>query len=360
MNSLDADGRDDRVEEVASAGESSAVPRQPEARHEQRLQKIIAAAGVTSRRKAEELIVEGRVQVNGQTVTELGTKADPARDHIRVDGKLLRGEEKHRYFMLNKPKGYVTTVSDPEKRPTVMQFFKQSKARVFPVGRLDYQSEGLLLMTNDGDLANLLTKASSKVDKTYLVKVSRKPSENAIAQLRAGIMIDRGRKDSHQASSAAGRVLTQPAAIRLVRDAENPWYEVTLTEGRNRQIRKLFEEVGHFVEKIRRVGYGPLVLDVAPGEIRELSPEEVLALQRAARGIPRSSAASSRTGAAKSRTGSSAASRAAPAKRAVPRSAVGKAAIKRAIGPARGPNSSRTPSGATRGPKPPRRTRKQT
>lgn len=278
----------------AGAEQSSAVPEgnvyPAEPRHEERLQKIIASAGVTSRRKAEELIVDGRVQVNGQTVTELGTKADAARDHIRVDGKLLKPVDKHRYFMLNKPKGFVTTARDPEKRPTVMDFFKQGKTRVFPVGRLDYQSEGLLLMTNDGDLANLLTKASSKVDKTYLVKISRKPSEGAIEQLRAGIMIDRGRKGSPD-----GRVLTQPAGIRLIRDAENPWYEVTLTEGRNRQIRKLFEEIGHFVEKIRRVGYGPLVLDVAPGEVRELSSEEVLALQRAARGITRGSVATART-----------------------------------------------------------------
>ncbi|HEY0795872.1 MAG TPA: pseudouridine synthase [Acidisarcina sp.] len=311
------------------------TPTHAEPRHEERLQKIIASAGVTSRRKAEALITEGRVQVNGKTVTELGTKADVARDHIRVDGKLLKGEEKHRYFMLNKPKGFVTTVSDPEKRPTVMQFFKQSKARVFPVGRLDYQSEGLLLMTNDGDLANLLTKASSKVDKTYLVKISRKPSENAISQLRAGIMIDRGRKDSHE-----GRVLTQPAGIRLIRDADNPWYEVTLTEGRNRQIRKLFEEVGHFVEKIRRVGYGPLVLDVAPGEIRELTSEEVLALQRAARGIPRTSAS-------KARTGTAAVRGAGVIKRSV---------IKQTIGPGRAPSSSRTSSGATRPAKKPKRT----
>ncbi len=250
------------------------------ARHEERLQKIIASAGVTSRRKAEELILGGSVQVNGQTITELGSKADANQDHIRVNGKLLKPVEKHRYFLLNKPKGYVTTVSDPEKRPTVMEFFERAGTRVYPVGRLDYQSEGLLLMTNDGELANLLTKASSKVEKTYLVKISGKPSETAIEQLRAGIMIDRGRKGAYE-----GRVMTQPADIRLVRSADNPWYEVTLTEGRNRQIRKLFEEIGHFVEKIRRVGYGPLVLDVPPGEVRELTAEEVLALQRAARGI---------------------------------------------------------------------------
>lgn len=244
----------------------------------QRLQKIIAAAGLASRRKAEMLITEGRVRVNGQVVTELGAKADPANDHIRVDGKLLHGAEQPRYYMLNKPKGYVTTVSDPEGRPTVMKFVKRVGTRVFPVGRLDYQSEGLLLMTNDGALANALTRAATKVEKTYLVKVSGRPSDSAIEQLRHGIMIERGRP-----GSGAGRVLTEPVTMRLMRDAENPWYEVVLTEGRNRQIRKLFEEVGHHVEKIRRVGYGPLVLDIPPGEVRELQPGEITALERAAR-----------------------------------------------------------------------------
>jgi 23S rRNA pseudouridine2605 synthase len=244
----------------------------------QRLQKIIAAAGLTSRRKAEELITEGRVKVNGQLVTELGAKADPARDHIRVDGKLLQGPEQPRYYMLNKPKGFVTTVSDPENRPTVMKFFERTGTRVFPVGRLDYQSEGLLLMTNDGALANALTRAAARVEKTYLVKVSGRPTASAIEQLRRGIMIERGKP-----GAGAGRVLTEPATIRLMRDAENPWYEVVLTEGRNRQIRKLFEEIGHHVEKIRRVGYGTLVLDVEPGEVRELEPREVAALERAGR-----------------------------------------------------------------------------
>ena len=244
----------------------------------ERLQKIIAAAGLASRRKAEILITEGRVQVNGQVVTELGAKADPARDHIRVDGKLLHGPEQPHYYMLNKPKGYVTTVSDPEGRPTVMKFFGRAGMRVFPVGRLDYQSEGLLLMTNDGGLANALTRAAAKVEKTYLVKVSGRPTEAAIEQLRHGIMIERGKP-----GSGAGRVLTEPTEIRLMREAENPWYEVVLTEGRNRQIRKLFEEIGHHVEKIRRVGYGPLVLDIPPGEVRELQPSEVAALERAGR-----------------------------------------------------------------------------
>ncbi len=247
-------------------------------RNEQRLQKIVAAAGIASRRKAEELITSGRVQVNGQKVTELGSKADPERDHIRVDGKLLKKPQQFRYFMLNKPKGVVTTVSDPEGRPTVMKFFARANARVFPVGRLDYQSEGLLLMTNDGELANVLTSAASQVEKTYLVKVSGKPTEQELEQLRHGVMIERGRRGERE-----GRVMTQPARISLVRDTENPWYEVVLTEGKNREIRKMFEEVGHFVEKVRRVGFGPLVLDVLPGKTRELNEEEVTQLRRAAR-----------------------------------------------------------------------------
>jgi 23S rRNA pseudouridine2605 synthase len=247
-------------------------------RNEQRLQKIVAAAGIASRRKAEELITSGRVQVNGQTVTELGSKADPERDHVRVDGKLLKKPQQFRYFMLNKPKGVVTTVSDPEGRPTVMKFFARAGARVFPVGRLDYQSEGLLLMTNDGELANVLTSAASQVEKTYLVKVSGKPTEGELEQLRRGVMIERGRRGERE-----GRVMTQPAKISLVRDTDNPWYEVVLTEGKNREIRKMFEEVGHFVEKVRRVGFGPLVLDVPPGETRELSEDEVTQLKRASR-----------------------------------------------------------------------------
>ena len=247
---------------------------------EERLQKIIAAAGVTSRRKAEELITGGLVQVNGQMVVELGTKADLERDHIRVNGKLLQGVERRRYYMLNKPRGYVTTVSDPEGRPTVMQFFERVRnvGRVYPVGRLDYLSEGLLLMTNDGELANLLTKASTAVEKTYLVKVSGRPTEEAIEQLRTGVMIEKGRFGARE-----GRVRTAPAEIKLLRDAENPWYEMVLIEGRNRELRKMFEEIGHHVEKIRRVGFGPLVLDVPPGEMRELDEREIGLLQRATR-----------------------------------------------------------------------------
>jgi 23S rRNA pseudouridine2605 synthase len=246
---------------------------------QERVQKILAAAGVCSRRKAEELILAGRVQINGKVVTELGTKADGARDHIRVDGKLLQGAERLRYYVVNKPKGYVTTVSDPQGRPTVMQLIRGGE-RVFPVGRLDYASEGLLLMTNDGELANALTRAAAKVEKTYLVKVSGKPQESGLEQIRSGMMIERGKPGTHE-----GRVLTAPAKVRLFRDAENPWYELVLIEGRNREIRKMFEEIGHHVEKIRRIGYGPLVLDLEPGEARELSEQEVEKLRRAVRSV---------------------------------------------------------------------------
>ena len=260
----------------------------------ERLQKILAQAGIASRRAAEQIILDGRVHVNGEIVTELGTRADPHRDHIRVDGKLLAGPEPQRYYMLNKPRGYVTTLDDPEGRPTVAQLLGQEGQkkvtgehrelpRLYPVGRLDYLSEGLLLMTNDGELANRLSKASAGVEKTYLVKVAGQPAEAALAQLRRGIMIDRGRLNEVK-SGRRDRVLTQPAKIEQVRGGDNPWYEVTLTEGRNRQLRKMFEEIGHHVEKIRRIAYGALTLDVPPSGFRELTPGEVQALNRAAAG----------------------------------------------------------------------------
>ena len=184
------DGPEPEDEDSAgSEGDAVFIPQpRPPAKLE-RLQKILAAAGVASRRRAEELIEQGRVQVNGKIVTLLGTKADAARDHIRVDGKLLQGPERLRYFVLNKPRGFVTTVKDPEGRPTVMQFFDKMKERLYPVGRLDYLSEGLLVVTNDGELANRLTKASSGVEKTYLVKVAGQPTEAELDILRGGVSI---------------------------------------------------------------------------------------------------------------------------------------------------------------------------
>ncbi len=259
--------------------ELESLPTQP-AGEPQRLQKILAHAGVASRRRAEEMITEGRVQVNGKVITELGAKADPKQDHIRVDGKLLQGPERLRYYVLNKPRGYVTTVSDPEGRPTVMEFVEKLGAgRVYPVGRLDYLSEGLLLLTNDGDLAHKLTQAASGVEKVYLVKVAGNPSEEALEKLRQGVMIERGKL-----GQGGERVRTASAEVSMARQGDNPWFEVVLIEGRNREIRKMFEEIGHHVEKIRRVGYGPLVLDVEPGKVRELEAKEVEALRLTAEG----------------------------------------------------------------------------
>jgi len=249
----------------------------------ERLQKIIAAAGIASRRAAEKMIASGLVEVNGKTITELGSKADLEHDHIRVNGKLLHGAEQHICLLMNKPKGYVTTVSDPERRPTVMDLLRGIRVRVYPVGRLDYATEGLLILTNDGELAHALMKAASHVPKTYVVKVAGVPSPDGLERLRRGLSIstDKGQ-----------RVKTAPAKVRAVRESENPWYEVTLTEGRNRQIRKMFEEIGHHVEKIKRVRYGPLALDIPPGEFRRLSMGEIGKL-RVAAGLARAHAGES-------------------------------------------------------------------
>ena len=254
----------------------------------ERLQKIIAAAGIASRRKAEELITAGLVSVNGQTVTELGTKADPLVDHIKVNGRAIGTAERHVYLLLNKPKGYVTTVTDPEGRPTVLDLVRGVKARVYPVGRLDYLSEGLLLLTNDGELAQKLTHASSHVPKTYLVKVSGKPSDSAVSKLRMGVFLPAEQtplkspeaKQNHPSARRRSKAVhTAPVRIRLVRESANPWYEITMIEGRNRQIRRMFEQVGHHVEKIKRVRYGPLELDVEPGKVRQLTIDEVKQLK---------------------------------------------------------------------------------
>jgi len=282
----------------------------------ERLQKIIAAAGIASRRSAEKLITSGAVSVNGTMVTELGSKADPEHDHIRVNGKLLHGAERQVYLLMNKPKGYVTTVSDPEGRPTVMDLLRGIRARVYPIGRLDYASEGLLLLTNDGELSNKLMKAASHVPKVYVVKIAGTPNEAGLEKLRRGLSIPAERrfvsKRRRNSSDQAGttdrtessdndsrakdgprniprsrnakpeqRVKTAPARVRLVREGDNPWYELTLTEGKNRQIRKMFEEIGHHVEKIKRVRYGPLSLDIPPGEFRRLSTAEIEKLKAA-------------------------------------------------------------------------------
>jgi len=235
---------------------------------EERLQKILARAGVASRRKAEVLIVEGRVTVNGEVVAELGSKADLDRDHIKVDGRLLRPPKRLVYLAFNKPKGVVTTAFDPEGRPTALEFLRGVKERVYPVGRLDYSSEGLLLLTNDGEFAYRVTAAATHLPKTYLVKVTGQLTPEQEEQFRAGIPVH-GRR-------------TAPAGLRLARRAVNPWYEVRLTEGRHHQIREMFKHFGRLVEKIKRVKIGFLELgSLAPGEVRPLTVREVERFRKA-------------------------------------------------------------------------------
>ena len=228
----------------------------------ERLQKLISQAGVCSRRKAEELITAGRVTVNGVPVTTLGSKADCESDHIKVDGKRLQFSDEKIYLLLNKPKGYLCTLSDPQGRPTVTDLLHGVSQRVFPVGRLDYASEGLLLLTNDGDFANLITSAGGHCPKTYLAKLKGTPAPDALKQLTSGISIDGTR--------------LAPCKIVTLKDADNPWLSVTLVEGRNNQIRKMFDRIGHSVVKLKRVQIGFLRdPHLKPGEFRRLAPEEV-------------------------------------------------------------------------------------
>jgi 23S rRNA pseudouridine2605 synthase len=245
---------------------------------EQRLQKILSQAGVASRRKAEELITAGRVTVNGEVITELGSKADFETDHVKVDGRLLRAPKRHTYIAMNKPKGCVTTVSDPEGRETVMHLLRGVKERVYPVGRLDYQSEGLLLFTNDGDFAHKLTAPASHVTKTYVVKVNGVMTDQQLDAFREGVSIH-GRR-------------TSPADIKLIKPGENPWYEVKITEGRQNQIRLMFAYFGKLVEKLRRVKIAFLELDVAPSRYRSLTMQEVEHFQKilSAKPVPKATA----------------------------------------------------------------------
>jgi len=239
---------------------------------QERLQKIIAAAGITSRRKAEELILQGRVMVNGRVVTQLGSKADLERDHIRVDGRLLRPAHRRIYLLLNKPVGYVSTVSDPQRRPTVISLVVRGgiKERVYPVGRLDYRSSGLMLLTNDGELANFLMSPASGVPRTYHVKLEERPDPAGLQKLAEGIVLD-GRR-------------TAPCQVRSLADRENPWYEITLVEGRYHQVRRMFERIGRPVVKLKRVQIAFLTdRDLAPGHFRHLSAAEVERLKTGAR-----------------------------------------------------------------------------
>jgi 23S rRNA pseudouridine2605 synthase len=238
---------------------------------QERLQKLIAAAGLASRRHAEEMIAAGEVTVNGKLVTEAGTKADPARDHIKVRGRLinplLEAREKV-YVLLNKPRGYLASLSDPEERPLVTELVPPSFGRLHPVGRLDFNTEGLLILTNDGELTNYITAARNGVAKVYEVKVKGVPPEEAIERLRRGIRLDDG-------------ALTAPAQITPTGETgTNAWFEVVLHEGRNQQIRRMFDQIGHSVLKLRRVAIGALRDERLPvGAYRLLHPGEVARLK---------------------------------------------------------------------------------
>lgn len=231
-----------------------------------RLQKIIAQAGVTSRRKAEELILQGKVTVNGRPVKELGAKADPNRDQIRIENRLLQPEPLV-YFALHKPRGVLCAVSDPEGRQVVTDLVP-SRLRIYPAGRLDYESEGLIVLTNDGVLARGLTRAGS-LPKVYQVKVSGSPPEARLNELRRGMQLADGESFA-------------PCTIEWLKEGPNSWFEVVLVQGRNRQIRRMFEAIGCFVMRLRRIAIGPLTLaSLGPGEWRKLTDREVHQLHQA-------------------------------------------------------------------------------
>jgi 23S rRNA pseudouridine2605 synthase len=238
-----------------------------------RLQKIISTAGVASRRAAEKLIVEGRVSVNGDTVRELGSKADPDTDEIRVDGRRVKHAQRLRYFLLNKPRGYVTTRSDPEKRRTVLDLLRGVREYVYPVGRLDFDSEGLLILTNDGDLAATLTHPRHEVERVYEAQVLGVPDAHDIDRLSRGIVIE-GRR-------------TSPAHVELVgrrSDGDTSVLRVTIHEGRTRQVRKMCDAIGHPVRALRRVRIGPIVdKNLRLGSYRELTSDEVRRLKSSAK-----------------------------------------------------------------------------
>jgi pseudouridine synthase len=232
----------------------------------ERLQKILSQAGIASRRASEKLMLEGRVSVNGTTVTELGTKADPAHDDIRVDGSRIKKAERHLYVLLNKPRGYVTTRSDPEKRKTVLDLLRGVREYIYPVGRLDYDSEGLLILTNDGDLAARLTHPRHGVARVYEVLVLGTPDAHDISRLTKGVSVQGRRTGPAEVTELGGGRL-----------------RITVREGRNRQVRKMCDAIGHPVEELRRVAIGPIRdPKLKVGHWRELTPHEVDRLRRAA------------------------------------------------------------------------------
>ena len=236
---------------------------------EERVQKFLSRSGAASRRQAEQMMLEGRVTVNGTVVRELGVKLDPDKDAVKVDGKRVHGETPA-YVLLYKPKGTICTLDDPEQRPTVMELVRGVKARLFPVGRLDFDTTGALLLTNDGEMANLLMHPRHRFSKTYLAKVKGIPTEERLEKLRRGVNIE--------------GVRTAPAEARIVSVKEkNSLVEVVLREGRNRQVKRMFLEIGHPVIRLHRSAYAFLTLDgLLPTQWRHLMPEEVKRLQSAA------------------------------------------------------------------------------
>ena len=266
----------------------------------ERLQKILSQAGFASRRAAEKLIAEGRVTVNGTTIREMGVKADPAVDDIRVDGRRVKAPERHRYILLNKPAGYVTTRSDPQRRRTVVDLLGGVREYVYPVGRLDYDTEGLLLLTNDGDLAARLTHPRHGVERTYEAHVAGVPDDEALERLRRGIPLD-GRKTlpaevillNRRPARSAGPVKTGlhagagPAKGGLHAREREGVLLLTIREGRNRQVRRMCQAVGHPVRRLKRTKFGPISdRRLKPGEWRELTGSEIQALQAQARRTP--------------------------------------------------------------------------
>lgn len=237
----------------------------------ERLQKILAQAGIASRREAETLITAGRVAVNGVVVTELGSKADPAKDKVTVDGKPVRPEATKVYVLLYKPVGYMTTLKDPQGRPIVTDLLAGIRERIYPVGRLDYNTEGLLLLTNDGDWANQLAHPRHEVEKEYLVKIRGRAGKEQLRQLAEGVELEEGR--------------TAPARVSTMHESDkNSWLSITIHEGRYRQVRRMCESVSLSVVRLKRSRYGPLELgELKPGEYRFLTAKEVEELRRAGR-----------------------------------------------------------------------------
>jgi 23S rRNA pseudouridine2605 synthase len=234
----------------------------------ERIQKILAKAGIASRREAERMLMEGRVTVNGKVIDKLGFKADLSKDHIKVDGKRLTHSEPKITLLLNKPRGYLSTVEDPQGRPTVMDLLKKVKGRIYPVGRLDFDAEGILLLTNDGDLAYTLSHPKFSIPRTYLVKVKGVPEERELSRLKKGVTLEDGK--------------ARAVSINILRGGEkNSWARIVVTEGRNRLVKKMFLAIGHPVLKLKRVQFGPIQLGNLPiGQFRYLTSEEIEKLKK--------------------------------------------------------------------------------